>query len=44
VMVNAGTMYDTTPAGRNYIRLNIACPRTVMMEGLNRIKTICQQY
>ena len=41
VMVNAGTMYDTTPAGQNYIRINIACPRTRMMDGLRRIeKTI----
>ena len=36
VQVNAGTMYDPTPDGEHYIRLNIACPRDRMMEGLER--------
>lgn len=44
VMVNAGTMYDTTPAGRDFIRLNIACPKALMMEGLNRILEICRRF
>lgn len=37
VMVNSGTMYGKE-AGEGYLRLNIACPRAVMMEGLERMK------
>lgn len=37
VMVNSGTMYGQT-AGEGFIRLNIACPRSQMMEGLKRIR------
>ena len=36
VMVNSGTMYGKQ-AGEGFIRLNIACPRSMMMEGLRRI-------
>ena len=39
VMVNSGTMYGKE-AGEGYLRLNIACPRTVMMKGLERIKRV----
>ena len=39
VMVNSGTMYgDKT--GEGYIRLNLACPRSQMMEGLKRISKV----
>lgn len=34
--VNEGTMYGQ--AGEGFIRLNIACPRSLLKEGLNRIK------
>lgn len=40
VMINDGTMYDPTSQGRHYIRLNIACPRTQMMEALERIANL----
>ena len=36
VWVNPGTMYGPE-TGTGYIRLNIACPRSLLMEGLNRI-------
>lgn len=37
VWVNPGTMYGPQ-SGEGYIRLNIACPRSVLMEALERIK------
>jgi cystathionine beta-lyase len=48
VRVNAGTMYGVTSpdgdnAGEGFIRLNIACPRSQMMEGLRRIKETIDQ-
>jgi len=36
--VNAGTIYGTS--GEGFIRLNIACPRKVLLEGLNRFKNL----
>ena len=36
VQVNSGMMYGKT-AGEDYIRINIACPRAILQEGLNRI-------
>lgn len=39
VMVNSGTMYGAQ-MGEGYIRLNIACPRARMLEGLERIKKV----
>ena len=36
VQVNSGMMYGKT-AGENYIRINIACTRATLQEGLNRI-------
>lgn len=39
VMVNSGTMYGVQ-TGEGYIRLNIACPRALMLEGLERIKKV----
>ena len=37
VLVNSGTMYGRN-AGEGYLRINIACPREQMMQGLRRIK------
>ncbi|ETD16394.1 MULTISPECIES: MalY/PatB family protein [Prevotellaceae] len=39
VKVNSGTMYGRQ-TGEGFIRLNIACPRSQMMEGLQRIKQV----
>ncbi len=39
VWVNAGTMYGQQ-SGKGYIRINIACPRAILMEGLERIKRV----
>lgn len=36
VWVNAGIMYGTE-TGKDYMRINIACPRSLLMEGLRRI-------
>ena len=41
VMVNSGTMYGKT-AGEGFIRINIACPRSRMIEGLERIANVLQ--
>ena len=38
VMVNSGTMYGSP--GEGFIRINIACPRSRMMEGLGRIASV----
>lgn len=38
LMVNSGTMYG--PGGEGFIRLNIACPRTLLADGLERIPCI----
>ena len=42
VQVNSGTMYGAK-TGEGFIRLNIACPRAQMMEGLRRIKNVIKQ-
>lgn len=34
--INAGKMYGE--AGNNFIRLNFACPRRVLVDGLDRLK------
>lgn len=39
VMVSSGTMYGRT-AGEGFIRINIACPRHRMTEGLERIAKV----
>jgi len=36
--INAGTMYGG--GGENFIRLNIACPRQLLGEGLHKLKSI----
>lgn len=38
LMVNAGTMYG--PGGEGFLRLNIACPRTLLAEGLERMARV----
>lgn len=39
VLVNSGTMYGRQ-AGEGYLRINIACPRARMMQGLERIARV----
>ena len=39
VWVNPGTMYGPE-TGRGYIRINIACPRSRLLEGLDRIRRV----
>ena len=39
VQVNSGTMYGNK-TGEGYIRINIACPLSRLMEGLRRIKQV----
>jgi cystathionine beta-lyase len=43
VQVNSGTMYDPA-SGQCFIRLNIACPRSQMMEGLNRMLSVVNEH
>ncbi len=37
--VSSGTIYGR-PSGEGYLRINIACPRSMMMEGLERMKRV----
>jgi len=37
IWLNAGTMYGNS--GEGFLRINIACPRTLLLEGLDRLKT-----
>lgn len=39
VRVNPGTMYGPE-TGKGYIRINIACPRSLLMEGLRRMEKV----
>lgn len=41
LMVNSGTLYG--PGGEGFIRLNIACPRTLLADGLERIAHVLVQ-
>lgn len=41
VMVNSGTLYGKT-TGADYLRLNIAMPRSLMLEALQRIAQVLQ--
>ena len=43
VMVSSGTLYGKD-AGEGYIRINIACPRQRMTEGLTRIGQVLKPY
>ena len=36
VQINPGTMYGA--GGENFIRINIACPKELLVEGLGRIE------
>ena len=38
--VNSGTMYGA--AGAGFIRLNIACPRTLLAEELERLRKVLE--
>ena len=40
LMVNSGTMYGH--GGEGFIRLNIACPRTLLADGLERVARVLQ--
>lgn len=40
--VSKGIQYGK--CGQSFLRLNIACPRAVLMDGLNRLKTGIQQF
>ena len=42
VWVNPGTMYGPE-TGRGYVRINIACPRARLMEGLERMNALLRQ-
>lgn len=42
VFVNRGTMYGET-TGEDYIRINIAMPRSLMLEGLKRMKSVIDE-
>ena len=42
VWINPGTMYGPE-SGKGFIRINIACPKSRMMEGLQRIKATIQK-
>ena len=42
VFVNRGTMYGET-TGEDYIRINIAMPRSLMLEGLKRMKDVIDE-
>jgi len=43
VWVNPGSMYGHE-SGRGYIRVNIACPRQLLMEGMQRMAKVIHQY
>ena len=43
VFVNSGTMYGRK-AGQGFLRINIACPRKTLMQGLARIGSVLSQY
>src|SRR3712207_9147905 len=43
VMVNSGTMYGQR-AGQGFIRLNIACPRARLLDGLKRMGRCLAEY
>jgi len=43
VFVNSGTLYGRK-AGQGFLRVNIACPRKTLMQGLARIGRVLSQY
>jgi len=42
LVLSPGTLYGA--AGEGFMRLNIACPRTLLLEGLKRFKTAVETY
>ena len=38
LLVNDGNMYGE--AGKDFIRINIACPRALLIDGLGRLKRV----
>jgi cystathionine beta-lyase len=42
VWINSGAMYGAE--GEGFIRINIACPRQLLLEGLNRIKSCLSEH
>ena len=43
VLINSGTLYGRK-AGQGYLRINIACPRKQMLEGLTRMARVLAPY
>lgn len=43
VYVNSGTMYGRR-AGEGYLRINLACPRTTLLEGMKRMGGVLRLY
>lgn len=43
VYVNSGTMYGRR-AGEGYLRINLACPRATLLEGMKRMGGVLRQY
>lgn len=43
VYVNSGTMYGRR-AGEGYLRINLACPRATLLEGMKRMGGVLKQY
>ena len=39
LMLNSGTMYGEKQGG-HYLRINLACPKTTLVEGLHRLKKV----
>jgi cystathionine beta-lyase len=42
VWLNPGTMYGKE-SGKGFIRINLACPRSLLMEALERIQKLNKQ-
>ncbi|MDE5896003.1 MAG: cystathionine beta-lyase, partial [Muribaculum intestinale] len=42
LMVNPGTMYG--PDGEGFIRLNFACPRSMVIDAMHRLKTVLDMH
>lgn len=43
VYVNSGTMYGRR-VGEGYLRINLACPRATLLEGMKRMGGVLRQY
>ena len=42
IMLNAGAMYGA--AGEGFLRINLACPKSVLADGLQRIEKVLSQF